>query len=92
MAAIPKHLKPLNNAEIKDLLGATLHGPLPVQTMSRVFSSLSELSELRDAAEDMLKNCQPCAGTGRVSSNFNGDNPKECVACRKLRAWWRNWQ
>lgn len=66
--------EPLSNIEIREILVATLHGPLPKQTMSRVFVSLAELSTLRDAVKVALKNCYPCAGTSRFSadSDFTG--------------------
>lgn len=38
---------PLSDREIDDLLGATLHGPLPMDTMSRVFATLAELRTIR---------------------------------------------
>lgn len=83
----PKMLyKPLTNAEIKELLSATLRGPLPMQTMSRVFATLAATAELREAAEEMLKNCYPCAGTGKLCSDFDFDSEDgACGSCYKLR-------
>lgn len=43
----PDPRMPLTNEEIRDLLGATLHGPLPSRTMSRMFATISEVPELR---------------------------------------------
>jgi hypothetical protein len=34
---------PLGKQEIRELLGATLHGPLPMLTMSRVFATLAKM-------------------------------------------------
>ena len=48
---------PLSNDAIRELLSATLHGPLPAATMQRVFSTLAEVETLRtflaDTTEDM---------------------------------------
>lgn len=90
MPDIPLIFTPLTNREIRDMLGSTLHGPLPKETMSRVFASLAELTVLRDATEKALKNCYPCAGTGKLLADFDftGEG-QQCVACRELRQAWR---
>lgn len=90
MPDIPLMFTSLTNREIRKMLGAELHGPLPKETMSRVFASLAELTELRDATEKMLKNCYPCSGTGKLSADFDftGEG-QECGACRELRQAWR---
>lgn len=41
------HHTPLSDTEILELLGVTLHGPLPMITMSRVFATLAEVPALR---------------------------------------------
>ena len=41
--------EPLSVQEIRELLGATLHGPLPNATMQRVFSTLTQSIELEAA-------------------------------------------
>jgi hypothetical protein len=54
---------PLSDAEIKDLLGSTLHGPLPQATQSRVFATLSEVPDLRKAVKAAT---QPTRNTDEV--------------------------
>lgn len=41
---------PLSDDEITEMLGATLHGPLPTATMSRVFTTLALVPGLRQLA------------------------------------------
>ena len=40
-------MEPLTDDEIRELLGATLHGSLPKETMQRVFATLAEVEALR---------------------------------------------
>lgn len=44
---------PLADDEIRDLLSATLHGPLPVATMSRVFATIAQVPEMRAAVREL---------------------------------------
>ena len=46
---------PLTEEEIQEILGATLHGPLPTKTMHRVFATLAEYLELRKAVKKAIK-------------------------------------
>lgn len=39
--------EPLTDDEIRELLSATLHGPLPTATMHRVFATLADVPRLR---------------------------------------------
>ena len=48
-------LSALSNKEIDELLTATLHGPLPQETMNRVFLSLVVLKETRLSVEVLQK-------------------------------------
>lgn len=86
MPNVPLMYMPLSNSEIHEMLASEMHGPPPAQTMSRVFVSLAELEELRAAAEKQLKNCYPCAGTGRLSADFDftGEGGV-CGSCIELR-------
>lgn len=49
-----QYRKPLSDDEIRKLLDATLHGPLPAATMNRVLSTLSEIPMMREACAAVL--------------------------------------
>lgn len=42
---------PLSDQEINNLLTSTLHGPLPKETLQRVFATLAEVPALRKSDE-----------------------------------------
>lgn len=50
-----KSLTPLSDAEIKELLGSTMHGSLPAETMRRVLATLSEVPGLRENEKLMIE-------------------------------------
>lgn len=52
---LPPHLNPLSDAEVQDLMEATMHGPLPHATMQRVLATLSRDVYERDMAEKSAK-------------------------------------
>ena len=79
---------PLTNAEIRELLRATLHGPLPVATMSRVFATLAEVELLRGLRDEVA---QFVADNG-ACDDADGDaaealcNLDDCGYCALARA------
>jgi hypothetical protein len=74
----------LTNMEITELVHAGPSAPLP--PTGRVLAALSELLDLRAAVQEMLKNCYPCNGTGKLGPDFDfSGEGAACGACHRLR-------
>lgn len=86
----------LSNEEIRELLGATLHGPLPTGTMSRVFATLSEVPGLRSTASrakqdlpvPVLLWCPGC-GERHIDDGEFATKPHHTHACQSCGLTWR---
>ncbi len=52
---LPPHMNPMSDAEVKDLMRATMHGPLPHDTVMRLLATLSRDIYERDMAEKGAK-------------------------------------
>ncbi|HEY5553040.1 MAG TPA: hypothetical protein VIK52_14200 [Opitutaceae bacterium] len=47
--SLPPHLNPMSDAEVRELLSATLHGPLPQVTVQRLLATVARDVEARRA-------------------------------------------
>lgn len=48
---IPPHMNPMTPSEVMEMLTATMHGPLPRETMQRVLATLAKWAPIVTAAE-----------------------------------------